>query len=543
MNRSDTTRWSVLVLLAALLVALLTAAWAWRDWGALSAFRLPDNDDMMRLAQVRDWLNGQAFADMSQHRLGPVGGASMHWSRLADMGPAAIIVALTPLVGRIAAEQAMLVLYPGLLFFGALLMGARIARRLVPQAVVITVVVLALAFPAQSLFIPGRIDHHGLQILLTLWFVERLIAPATLRDGALAGLAAALSLAVGLETLPLVLAGMLALFLRFVLDGEGVRGQLAGFGLMLASATALFLLTLRPWVWPAAWCDGFTPASSDATLIAAAYFVCIALAAPRLPNWRTRLVFGGLLGAAVLPVVHWTSGVCLTGPYGAMDPLLQDLWMSRVGEALGMSGQDSLGVAVSYGGFGLMGALALVLILRRGAWREAKWQSFAIVFGLGVLLTIFQIRAIYVVSALAAVPVAGLIQRVRATSASPLARVGIWIASAGLTWNLLGLAMAPQVLAGKLRGAQCTGPDQVEALARLPRGRVIAPLDSAAYVIGGTPHAVVAAPYHRNNVGNLAMYHFFLGTPAEARAIATEWQVRYVVLCPQSFTDLGPMAD
>ena len=57
-------------LLAVALAALFTLAWIWRDWANLSILRLPDTDDAMRLQQIRDWLGGQGWSDLSQHRLG-----------------------------------------------------------------------------------------------------------------------------------------------------------------------------------------------------------------------------------------------------------------------------------------------------------------------------------------------------------------------------------------------------------------------------------------------------------------------------------------
>jgi hypothetical protein len=528
------------LLLALLLAVVLTFAWAGRDWHALMAFRLPDNDDMMRLAEVRDWLNGQSLWDLSQHRLGPPGGASMHWSRIADLGPATIIVTLTPLFGRVAAEQAMLLLYPGGLFLAALLIGARIVRRLSRSAETLSVVLLALAFPSSSLFIPGRIDHHGLQIVLVLWFAERLVARPGWRSGAAMGVATAISLAIGLETLPLFLAGMAALFARHVV--APARAQLLAFALVLGGLTLVLLGTIRPMIWPHEWCDGFTPASTDATLIAAAWFVVVALLPLR--RWAHRLAAGAALGALALPLVLHTSGVCLSGPYGAIDPMLQRLWMSRVGEALSLFAQDSAGVSVSYGAYGLVGAGALIVLLRAGAWRSRKWQAFAILYFAGVLLTLAQIRATYVVSALAAVPTAVLLQRIRARSDNVWLRVGAWLVAVGFCWNLIGICLeyqfAQPMIAARQRYNFCTGASAVKALAALPPGRVIAPLDSAAYIIGGTRHSAIAAPYHRNNSGNLAMYRFFLGPASQALAIARAWHADYVVACPDSFGELGP---
>ena len=57
-------------LVAILLAMGLAAVWAVRDWHQLVALRLPDTDDVMRLQQIRDWLAGQPFNDLSQHRPG-----------------------------------------------------------------------------------------------------------------------------------------------------------------------------------------------------------------------------------------------------------------------------------------------------------------------------------------------------------------------------------------------------------------------------------------------------------------------------------------
>lgn len=532
-------------MLAIALAVLLTAAWTYRAWVPLSMLRLPDNDDMMRLAEVRDWLNGQAFSDLLQHRLGPPGGASMHWSRLADLGPAAIIAALTPMVGQPHAELAMVVLYPGLLLLATLLIGARLAERLAPRAGPAAVILLALSFPMTSLFVPGRIDHHALQILLIMIFAERLVARARWRAGLGAGVAAALSLVIGLETLPLVLFGMGALFWRFVVDTPDVaRPRLGGFALGLGGTTLTAFWLLRPQVWPDQWCDGFTPASMGATLIAAAYFALLAMGAPMLRDGRYRTAAGAGLALAALPLVLRTSSVCLRGPYGAMDPMLQDLWMSRVGEAVGLFAQDSVGMTISYGGLVLAGLVALLWLLRDGAWRSPKWQSLAILLIPAILLCIVQIRATYTVSALVAIPLAVAVHRIRRSTRSILVRVGIWVVAAGVTYDAAGVwfdrATASPIIAARQTVSQCTSGAAFAELRKLPPGLVMAPLDSAAYVIGATQMRSVGAPYHRNNSGNVALYRFFLGGEAQARAIAAQWRVDYVMLCQSSFAELGP---
>src|SRR5205807_2014261 len=52
---------------------------------------LLSNDDAMRLVQIRDFLNGQAWFDLTQYRVNPPEGVPMHWSRLIDL-PVAVLI-------------------------------------------------------------------------------------------------------------------------------------------------------------------------------------------------------------------------------------------------------------------------------------------------------------------------------------------------------------------------------------------------------------------------------------------------------------------
>ena len=69
-------------------------------------------------------------------------------------------------------------------------------------------------------------------------------------------------------------------------------------------------------------------------------------------------------------------------------------------------------------------------------------------------------------------------------------------------------------------------------LARLPRGLVLAFIDAGPFLLMETPHAVLAAPYHRNLKGNAAMFDVFLAAPADAAARITALGVDYVAFCP-----------
>ena len=155
--------------------ALVAAASLWLD-GARALLALPDPDDAMRLVQVRDLLAGQGWFDLVQHRVNPPDGTPMHWSRLVDAPIAAMIVGLRPLLGPEAAERWAVLLWPLvpalLLLPSAGLIGNRLAGA--PGAV-LTILAAGLAVPLVRHFVPGRIDHHNVQMALSMALVAALV--------------------------------------------------------------------------------------------------------------------------------------------------------------------------------------------------------------------------------------------------------------------------------------------------------------------------------------------------------------------------------
>lgn len=530
-------------LAAVALAVVMIVSWALKDWAALRLMRLPDNDDMMRLAEVRDWLGGQGFNDLLQHRLGPPEGASMHWSRIADAIPALIILLLAPLLGQNGAETAMLLLYPGLLFAAYMLLASRIAGRLGgKEARLFAVILAALAFPTISLFVPGRIDHHALQIVLTMVLLDSLVARPSVSQGAIAGVSAALSLAVGLEAAPEILAAMIALGLLWLVGDQEVNRRGLGFGAALGGVTLMLYLFARPHVWPEAWCDGFTPASTRATFTLAAAWLLLGSAGFVLRSWRARLVFAALVGCGAGLIALRSSSVCFNGPYDALTPFLKQVWMSNVSEAGDLFvGQDTIGTSVAYGMLVLCGCALSLFQLRRRGVADRPWLAFAVFLLLGTLASIAQVRVTYIVAGVASIPFAVALGHSR--DAGLARRLGFWVLGAGITWNLVGAQMdsafAKPIEHARVAAKACTAGEPILEVAALPAGNIMAPIDLGSYLIGMTHHHVFAAGYHRNNAGNMAMYRFFLAKPEQARALARAWRVDYVALCPENLSEVA----
>lgn len=167
------------------------------------------------------------------------------------------------------------------------------------------------------------------------------------------------------------------------------------------------------------------------------------------------------------------------------------------------------------------------------ATRDQRWAGLLIVQLAALLLSCAQMRGAYAGAILAAPGLAAVIAAARTRGVLPLA--GAWITSAGILYPIAAQAFVASRSARETAADSCTAPATLAMLRRLPPGGLLAPLELGAYAIGATQLSVVGAPYHRNAAGNLAVYRFFVGTPAQAAAIARGWDVQYVALCGDSF--------
>jgi hypothetical protein len=527
---ANSSTWVGDLALAVGLALALAGLWALQGWSDLAALRLGDTDDMMRLQQVRDWLSGQAWGDLHQYRLGPPGGLAMHWSRLADLPIATVILLLSPLIGVHAAEVAAVTLIPPLYLVAHLMLTTAIARQLGGELIARTaMIVAALAYPAVNQFMPGRIDHHALQMVMLMAGLHGMIAPVRRWRAVATGAALFASLAVGFEMLPLlaILGGWAAL--TWILGQKGADTRLGWIGVGLA-ACGVIGAALVPGSAPAGLCDALDPSLRMAVVAAGLGAAAIVATGARSILARSALVL--LLGLSLAALLVSGSPACLDGPYGATDPTLKRLWLGNVSEALPLW-ELRPGYIVSFASLMTVGLLATGLQVRRSG---AGWWGLLALLGAALAITCIQLRAANAGAALAVPGIAALIAMARVRGLLPL--TAAWIFGAGITYPLLGGLIEGPREDSALTATDCTGPSQLVALGKLPAGRIAAPIDIGAFAIAATSHTSLSAPYHRNNSGNLAMYRFFLAPETEAHAIATRFHVDYAAWCPGAMSEL-----
>jgi len=532
----------LLALCATLVVLAVNAASGFptlRDYGG-------DNDSMLRLVEVRDLLAGQGWFDLHQYRMGPAGGFVIHWSRLVDTPIALIILASEALgAGAAAAERTAQITWPTLLYGLTIFVILRASRRFAGADVALPTVVLATAgLFFLSIFNPGTLDHHNVQLLLTaasLWLLME--APFWRPAALLSGICAGLTLAVGMETAPYVvtLGGCAALL--FVLD-EKERPTARGFGAGFAGAASVVLVaTVKPSAWGVAECDAFS--SFQFVIAALSGFGLAAIASLPARPVRTRIAWMAALAVAVAAVAVMVFPQCLASPYSGLDERVRTYWLNDVVEA-----QSFLSVAVHQPK--LMAAryvtpfIALLLIgLRLRGRRLRREEAIAgAILLVAFAVSLWQVRGSTFSVAFAVLPLAAWIAKIRlqadaARSWRVSSRiVAAWLVSLNATWA--GVAIAAQSVARTAPAQANSDPDHAvtcgkasdfRGLAALPATTVLASSNLGSGILVFTGHRTLAGPYHRNVAGNLAMLDAFMGTPDAAHSVIEREHVGLIAIC------------
>lgn len=528
----------------------------------IDTLAMSDNDDIMRFLSVRSLLDGQAWYDMTQYRMLPPAGLDLHWSRYVDAPIAALVWMAAQVVPMAQAEAFALVAWPTLLFLLLLLGIAFTARRVFgTQAAIVSMIALALWPPTGlTYFGPARIDHHNVQILLTCVVLITLIVPGRPgRLGLAGGLAAALSLAVGLEMLvTLALAGVV-LLVQTVLGQPGKGRQAVVFALALTlGAVALFAGQTPPVAWPVPRCDELSPPFLALAGVGTLICVATALISAGLANLALRIVAVLAVTAAGLAVVYPLIAPCFGGPYGNLPAEVQALISTRITEARPALPPLLAGDEMAFR-FVFPAAATVMIATLVWGWHALTGRDTAqttgrvailLTFGwLGVIACLFQIRL--VLMGAAAVPflmgyaIAALIPRstdgsARGAKAAALAvTVALTLLSPTL-FALVGKRTGPSVLtelapsgtsAPGAHTSDCRKPDLVRSLSAVSPGLVLTSSNFGPVLLLLTDHTALAGPYHRSAeaVANGAVP--FDGDEAALRGALVRTGADYLLLC------------
>ena len=507
-----------------------------------------DTDDAMRMVQVRDLMAGQSWWDLVAHRLDPPQGMLSHWSRVVDAFLAPLVYGFGLILPGEAAERAARIAFPALSLVALFRAAAYAGRVFAGQAYEVAgVIAVALCGVADLQFSPGRVDHHGLQILGLLVAVAMLaeaLDPARARRAAWAGAAMAFALGVGLENMPFFLVLLATPPLVFIVRGDGAQAAFSPLSRAAwrSSLVAVFVATIPPSRWFDPTPDALSIIYLTALLATARPFSCWRdcpwsagpRASPRaLPPARAVLAFTLVLFPSVIQ-----------GPFAGLAPEMRAFWLSRVKEMQSFpvfarsnpveGAARLIAFFLALGGAALGARIASAQGDRVG---RDRWILLGAVLLAGAGAASAHVRSIGSIAPLIAIGSLGLVAalRERLTHSRPAFGGPAALLALVLAVSYFAvLVVASSVAPARAEGASpdpsapdatrksCHTPASLAPLARLPAGLAIAQIDAGPYLLAFTPHAALAGPYHRDNRGNLLALHILTGAPEQAEALARE---------------------
>ncbi len=532
-----------------------------------SVFDLSSNDDIMRMMSVRNWRDGQSWFDMTQYQLLAPDGVSLHWSRYIDFGIGALVWIFGIVMPAAMAEQWAAAVWP-LCLLAALVMvvGFGTRRVLGPLAAAIAMLSVVLYPPTSVVYFAiGRVDHHNMQILLvTVSLLAMIIPNRPVLFGAVAGIAAAASLAIGLETLFFVATIGILHVVKAAIFSTKSRARLAAFCVSIAISSLVFFVgQTAPHDWFVTQCDKLSVPYLLICGIGAGSGLA-ALVVHDSKKYPAVFIATVAIVAIILLIISWpVITPCLQAPYANLPQIAQTFINEHITEALPLhvyAARNPLSF-LQYFGPAITALIAATVIWLRqqylGRPAEEIWQI--LLFGwIGLLACIFQSRQIVLLAAVTPF-LTGYAVRPALQSyfdaRTGTSRILLWTAvtltlfQPLLSSTLIGLwktsPLRPSFAASKdvdVQPTQASGAldencDNLQTLAllnTLPPARVLSSLNLGPRLIMATHHIGMAAPYHRSADAIINGFIPLSGTTALLTQTFANQAIDYVVVCRAS---------
>ncbi|MGI9483812.1 MAG: hypothetical protein ACR2OR_15805 [Hyphomicrobiales bacterium] len=513
-------------------------------------------DNLMRLVQVRDWMAGQGWFDLVQHRLNPPLGVDMHWSRLVDAPIAAIMSVAGGYTSTAGAEAWAVLIWPLLLLYFALAALGGAAWQLIGRGgMVVALAYGALAVSVVAYFAPGRIDHHNVQLALVAVLMRLAFGSGKSNLMAcLTGIVCALMLTIGLETLPFVAVTGIWFVLRWAFshatDADAAPLKLFGMGFAL-TAPLLYVATVSPDHYFDTACDAVSYTYIALAFCAGTGCVCLGVLSNHLHFRYSRLIAATLLGVAIIGLVGAINPACLAGPYTAVDAILHEIWLSRVEEAKSLFAvwQHAPGKAWGKAAVPILGLCAIAAILMSPASNlRAEWWLAGMLLATAFALMCVQVRAAPFANLLAILPCTWMALRLWQLMSGPQPAfisgalfILVWASATNFTQSLIGSTIVEPYFKSKTAElarpvGDCGNLADYHKLANLAPGLVLNEIDLGPSVLAYTHHSVFSAPYHRNVEGIKKAHETLFSPPYIARAAFTGRKISYVLFCSNGTT-------
>jgi hypothetical protein len=531
---------------------------------------LADPDDYMRLNQVINWLRGQGWYDLSHPRLSPGAHTIVHWARLMDLPLAVLMLPFVSVLGVQGAALAASFIVPPLLLGVLLWLLPKLALPFVgaDRANLSTLFVLFAPLVVMN-YAPGRVDHHGYQILVAMFgllSLERIVEDRQHGDryAVMAAVVFACGLWSGTEASPWVVLFIGCLTSLAAWHGGVVLKRAAMFGIAFTAATLMVLyLGVEPDERSSLALSWYSAAD-----VVFAVLVCIVLLAGwvvgrGIQNKWMRLAAFFELGSMAAVLLYFVVPEILRGPFANYDIFDSTVALASIGEAqpllrtlhfssyhLLQTGASLLGILQML----LLPLLALVAVctaaIQTAPPKRLLFLAHALFLTAAIGMTLFwQLRVGWFMQIFTVAPLTWLLLRGWDKISRHMSGIELGLAK-GFIFLLLGFVpvvlipavvhnaplVSDVVLFPAKRPQQACPMRPVADFLNLDSGYGAAPhtilsgSNEGPELLFRTQHNVIAANF--NVVGNADVYAFFgAREDAVARKVAVKWHTDLVLIC------------
>lgn len=549
--------------------------------------RLGDGDDFLRLNQIRNWMSGQDWYDVTVHRMATPIGGDLHWSRVVDVLIALMIKFFDFFLDTQTAERVTAIVWPILLMLVTTYILVKICDRLVPQASrLLTLFFIVTCIGAMVEFAPGRIDHHGAQICLLALSLLGVANAEKNWGGFLTGASIAFSVMIGLDTILLVILILAWFGFEWALnrDNSNINLRNTAFGLM-ATSLLFYPIFVAPSSAFEPICDANSVVYLSGLWAIGISFLLLVFIGPKIQKPIMRILVGAVIAIIAAGILYAVFPQCVAGPLSGISEPLWNEWLSNVLEAQGMFTAAKLQPHIYFSAIGYLLFLIVIggLFLLTGKVHDYRFIGFYALLVLSAFAAFLQLRAMRV-GIITSIPICVWISKLiwdllieRFNERQTLARIlnviaivflsaTIWLvigniyqAIASSSSNQVEAPNRPTTLEiGNVEKygwhedgiiSFCDKESNFVELNNLSKSKVMNELNTGPAILIFTDHQIIAANYHRNEKPILDSQRFYKGTAEIAKEIAKRNGVELVTYCqrvpsaPRQIKDPNAMAN
>ena len=477
-------------------------------WESVSILNLNDNDDYMRFVQFQEWMkNGHWYLEPMSN-FNAADGIIVHWSRFPDLILSLVAFPLLFMVDDSIAYAISISIVPLLYLFLYALSCFYLCEHYFGEKYRFVSMMFAVFSPAIIHFLPGSIDHHNIQLVLATLFLS--ITPITFNNLKQSwrvyaqSVFLSLSLWTGMDNVLLFMAFLVSYTVYFCFFCREWFSYISRLYLTCAVFGAFAVLLNRPY-------DEFFIFKYDEVSF---ILVILFFSGWTFVNLYNRLSNQKQSSTQKLILLLSLSLLCLV-PVAVLypsltsaflidyPPILKLYWLDQVTEAKSVVDYIEIKGFFSVDNYTLLLVPAILYPVFR--IKNHHCTVLYLIFMFNLALAIFwQVRVIRLCFVLAAPFQAYFIIKLSEYVRFTMLKVSIIFSGSPLSVAFLIISLSPTGEITTTFDGEYKSPSIFNVLKDngINSHTILSGIETGAPVLAKTNNSIIAAPYHRNIVGN-----------------------------------------